>query len=125
MNSPHHIVLISGGAGYIGSHTAVELIKAGYDVVIIDNLSNSERNAIAGIEKITGRKVAFEVVDTCDHAQLKTVFDTYDFDSVIHFAAYKAVGESMAEPLKYYQNNLVSFMNIVALMKAYRRPGLW
>ena len=124
MNSPHHIVLISGGAGYIGSHTAVELIKAGYDVVIIDNLSNSERNAIAGIEKITGRKVAFEVVDTCDHAQLKTVFDTYDFDSVIHFAAYKAVGESMAEPLKYYQNNLVSFMNIVALMKAYRRPHI-
>ena len=117
-------VLISGGAGYIGSHTAVELINAGYDVVIIDNLTNSERDSVAGVEKITGKKVAFEVVDTCDHAQLKTVFDTYPFDTVIHFAAYKAVGESMAEPLKYYQNNLVSFMNIVAMMKEYGRPNI-
>ena len=117
-------VLISGGAGYIGSHTAVELINAGYDVVIIDNLTNSERESIAGIEKITGTKSAFEVVDTCNRAQLKTVFDTYDFDTVIHFAAYKAVGESMAKPLKYYQNNLVSFMNIVEMMKEYGRPNI-
>lgn len=85
-------VLVSGGAGYIGSHTAVELINAGYDVVIIDNLSNSERDSIAGIEKITDKKVTFEVVDTCNRAQLKTVFDTYAFDAVIHFAAYKSVG---------------------------------
>lgn len=117
-------VLISGGAGYIGSHTAVELINAGYDVVVIDNLTNSERDSIAGVEKITGKKIPFEVVDTCDKAQLKTVFDTYTFDTVIHFAAYKAVGESMAEPLKYYQNNLVSFMNIVAMMKEYGRPNI-
>lgn len=117
-------VLISGGAGYIGSHTAVELINAGYDVVIIDNLTNSERKSISGVEKITGTKIIFEVVDTCDRAQLKTVFDTYTFDTVIHFAAYKAVGESMAEPLKYYQNNLVSFMNIVAMMKEYGRPNI-
>lgn len=117
-------VLISGGAGYIGSHTAVELINAGYDVVIIDNLTNSERDSIAGVEKITGKTVPFEVVDTCDRDQLKTVFDTYAFDTVIHFAAYKAVGESMAEPLKYYQNNLVSFMNIVAMMKEYGRPNI-
>lgn len=117
-------VLISGGAGYIGSHTAVELINAGYYVVIIDNLTNSERDSVAGVEKITGKKVAFEVVDTCDRAQLKTVFETYPFDTVIHFAAYKAVGESMAEPLKYYQNNLVSFMNIVAMMKEYGRPNI-
>lgn len=117
-------VLISGGAGYIGSHTAVELINAGYDVVIIDNLTNSERDSIAGVEKITGKTVPFEVVDTCDRDQLKTVFDTYAFDTVIHFAAYKAVGESMAEPLKYYQNNLVSFMNIVAMMKEYSRPNI-
>lgn len=117
-------VLISGGAGYIGSHTAVELINAGYDVVIIDNLTNSERDSITGVEIITGKKVVFEVVDTCDRAQLKTVFDTYAFDTVIHFAAYKAVGESMAEPLKYYQNNLVSFMNIVAMMKEYGRPNI-
>ena len=117
-------VLISGGAGYIGSHTAVELINTGYDVVIIDNLTNSERDSVAGVERITGKKVAFEVVDTCDRAQLKTVFDTYTFDTVIHFAAYKAVGESMTEPLKYYQNNLVSFMNIVAMMKEYGRSNI-
>lgn len=117
-------VLISGGAGYIGSHTAVELINADYDVVIIDNLTNSERDSVAGVEKITGKTVPFEVVDTCDRDQLKTVFDTYAFDTVIHFAAYKAVGESMAEPLKYYQNNLVSFMNIVAMMKEYGRPNI-
>ena len=117
-------VLVSGGAGYIGSHTAVELINAGYNVVIIDNLSNSESDSVTGVEQITGTKVDFEVVDTCNTARLKQVFDRYEFDSVIHFAAYKAVGESMAEPLKYYQNNLVSFMNIVSLMKEYGRPNI-
>lgn len=118
------IVLISGGAGYIGSHTAVELLNAGYDVVIIDNLSNSERESVTGVESVTGKKVAFELVDTCDITELKTVFEKYRFDSVIHFAAYKAVGESMAEPLKYYQNNLVSFMNILSMMKEYGRPNI-
>lgn len=117
-------VLVSGGAGYIGSHTAVELINAGYNVVIIDNLSNSESDSVTGVEQITGTKVDFEVVDTCNTERLKQVFDRYEFDSVIHFAAYKAVGESMAEPLKYYQNNLVSFMNIVSLMKEYGRPNI-
>lgn len=117
-------VLVSGGAGYIGSHTAVELLNAGYDVVVIDNLSNSERESVAGVESITGKKVAFEMVDTCDIAELKAVFEKYQFDSVIHFAAYKAVGESMAEPLKYYQNNLVSFMNILSMMKEYGRPNI-
>ena len=117
-------VLVSGGAGYIGSHTAVELINAGYNVVIIDNLSNSESDSVTGVEQITGKKVDFEVVDTCYTERLKQVFDRYEFDSVIHFAAYKAVGESMAEPLKYYQNNLVSFMNIVSLMKEYGRPNI-
>lgn len=117
-------VLISGGAGYIGSHTAVELINAGYDVVVIDNLSNSEQDSIKGIEKITGKSIAFEIVDTCDSAQLYKIFDTYSFDSVIHFAAYKAVGESMVEPLKYYQNNLVSFMNIVDMMRKFGRPNI-
>lgn len=117
-------VLISGGAGYIGSHTAVELINAGYDVVIIDNLSNSEKNAVDGIRKITGKDVEFEVVDTCDKSALHKVFEKYSFDSVIHFAAYKAVGESMAEPLMYYQNNLVSFMNIVEMMKEFKRLNI-
>lgn len=122
MKNSKKTVLVSGGAGYIGSHTAIELLNAGYEVVVIDNLSNSEQGAIQGIEKITGKKVVFEIVDTCDEAQLKRIFDAYSFDSVIHFAAYKAVGESMSEPLKYYQNNLVSFMNIVKMMKEYGHP---
>ena len=123
MNS-NKTVLISGGTGYIGSHTAVELINAGYDVVIIDNLSNSEKDAVEGVKKITGKNVVFEVVDTCDKSALRNVFEKYPFDTVIHFAAYKAVGESMAEPLKYYQNNLVSFINIVEMMKEFKRPNI-
>ncbi len=117
-------VLVSGGAGYIGTHTAVALVEAGYDVVIIDNFSNSEPSAVEGVEKILGRKVAFEKVDTCDKDALRKVFEKYPFNTVIHFAAYKAVGESMAEPLKYYQNNLVSFMNIVEMMKEFNRPNI-
>ena len=117
-------VLISGGAGYIGSHTAVELIAAGYDAVIIDNLSNSEAEAVEGVRRITGVDVPFERVDTCDEAALRRVFEKYDFGSVIHFAAYKAVGESVAEPLKYYRNNLASFMNVCALMKEFGRPNI-
>lgn len=117
-------VLISGGAGYIGTHTAVELINAGYDVVIIDNLTNSEKAAVDGVRAITGKDVVFEEVDTCDKNALRRVFEKYPFDSVIHFAAYKAVGESMDEPLKYYQNNLVSFMNIVEMMKEFNRPNI-
>ena len=117
-------VLISGGAGYIGSHTAVELIAAGYDAVIIDNLSNSEAEAVEGVRRITGVDVPFERVDTCDEAALRRVFEKYDFGSVIHFAAYKAVGESVAEPLKYYRNNLASFMNVCALMKEFGPPHL-
>ena len=117
-------VLISGGAGYIGSHTSVELIEAGYDVVIVDNFSNSEKGAVEGVVKITGREVPFELVDTCDKDALRRIFEKYEFDSVIHFAAYKAVGESMEDPLKYYSNNLVSFLNIVALMKEFKRPNI-
>lgn len=124
MKNKNRTVLVSGGAGYIGSHTAVELLNAGFEVVVIDNFSNSEQDSILGIEKITGKKVVFEMVDTCDKTQLRTIFDTYDFNTVIHFAAYKAVGESVTEPLKYYQNNLVSFMNIVGMMKEYARPNI-
>ncbi|MCM1352466.1 MAG: UDP-glucose 4-epimerase GalE [Alistipes senegalensis] len=117
-------VLISGGAGYIGTHTAVELIAAGYEVVVIDNLSNSELAAVEGVRRITGTDVPFEQVDTCDEQALRRVFERYEFDSVIHFAAYKAVGESVDEPLKYYRNNLVSFMNICALMREFGRPNI-
>lgn len=117
-------VLISGGAGYIGTHTAVALVEAGYDIVVIDNLSNSERGAIAGVEQILGRTIPFEIIDTCDRESLRGIFERHKFNTVIHFAAYKAVGESVAEPLKYYQNNLVSFMNIVEMMHEFGRPNI-
>ena len=110
-------ILVTGGAGYIGSHTTVELIGAGYEVVIVDNLSNSEFSAIESVRTITGRDIPFEDVDCCDRDTLEAVFARYKFDAVIHFAAYKAVGESVAEPLKYYGNNLVSFINVLELCK--------
>ena len=117
-------VLVSGGAGYIGSHVAVELIGAGYGVVIVDNLSNSEKSAVEGVRQITDVDVPFEQVDTCDKEALEGVFKKYKFNSVIHFAAFKAVGESMEKPLMYYQNNLTSFMNICQLMVDYGRPNI-
>lgn len=117
-------VLISGGAGFIGSHTAVELVNAGYDAVIIDNLSNSDMSAVEGVRRITGVEVPFENVDTCDLGALRKVFEKYKFNSVIHFAAYKAVGESVTDPLKYYGNNLQSFVNVIQLMKDYDRPNI-
>ncbi|MCH5222179.1 MAG: UDP-glucose 4-epimerase GalE [Muribaculaceae bacterium] len=124
MSCNRECVLVSGGAGYIGTHTTVALIEAGYDVVVVDNFSNSDASAISGVEKIVGRKIAFHQVDTCDRDALKRVFEQHGFNSVIHFAAFKAVGESVADPLKYYQNNLVSFMNILDLMKEYQRPNV-
>lgn len=117
-------VLVSGGAGFIGTHTTVALVEAGYDVVMIDNFSNSGPSAVEGVEKILGRKVTFEEVDTCDEKALRGVFERHQFDTVIHFAAYKAVGESVADPLKYYRNNLVSYMNILELMKEFKRPNV-
>ncbi len=117
-------VLVTGGAGYIGSHTAVELIAAGYDVVIADDLSNSDLRAVEGVRRITGVEVPFEQVDCCDREALGRLFRQYRFDSVIHFAASKAVGESVHEPLKYYRNNLMSFLNVVELMRATGRPNI-
>ena len=117
-------VLVSGGAGYIGSHTAVELIGAGYDVVIVDNLSNSDMDAVEGVRRITGADVPFEKADCCDRDAFAQVFEKYDFDSVIHFAASKAVGESVSKPLEYYRNNLMSFMNVIGLMREYGRQNI-
>ena len=117
-------VLVSGGAGYIGSHTAVELLAAGFDVVIADNLSNSDISGVEGVRRITGVDVPFVNVDCCDREAFAEVFRRYDFDSVIHFAAYKAVGESVADPMKYYRNNLLSFMNVVDLMREYGRSNI-
>ena len=110
-------VLVTGGAGYIGSHTAVELINAGYDVVIVDNFSNSDSNSLEGIRKITGVEPLFVEADCCDREAMRRVFESYEFDAVIHFAAYKAVGESVAEPAKYYRNNLDCTLTVCESMK--------
>lgn len=107
-------VLVSGGAGYIGSHVTVELIAAGYDVVVADNMTNCDITCFEGVKKITGRDdIPFEMIDCCDKAAVDRLFSDYRIDAVIHFAAFKAVGESVAEPLKYYRNNLLSFLNIL------------
>ena len=117
-------VLVTGGAGYIGSHTAVELIQAGFDVVIADNLSNSDLQAVEGVRHITSAEVPFEQIDCCDLQAMRRLFERHEFRSVIHFAASKAVGESVAEPLKYYRNNLLSFLNVVELMCDFGRPNI-
>ena len=117
-------VLVTGGTGYIGSHTTVELLEAGYEVVIVDNLSNSERFVLKGIQKITGQRVPFHKVDCRSLAALRRIFVRYKFDAVIHFAASKAVGESVEQPLLYYQNNLVSLMKILQLMRETGVPNL-
>lgn len=116
--------MITGGAGYIGSHTAVELVGVGYDVVLVDNLVNSTLAAVNGVRGITGVDVPFEDVDCCDGAALRRVFEKYSFNSVIHFAAYKAVGESVAEPLKYYGNNVQSFVTVLELMREFGRANV-
>ena len=119
-----HCVLVTGGAGFIGSHTLVELINAGFDVVAVDNFSNSDDTCLKGVEAITGRKIPFEMVDCCNFEAMEGVFKRYDFDSVIHFAAFKAVGESVEMPLEYYRNNITSFLNILELMKQYNRSNI-
>ncbi len=111
-------VLVSGGAGYIGSHVTVELIEAGYDVVVADNLSNCDMTCFNGVKKITGREdIPFVEMDFCDVEAVSKLFKDYNIGVVIHFAAYKAVGESVAEPLMYYRNNLLSFINVLEACK--------
>lgn len=110
----HKLVLVTGGTGYIGSHTVVELMNEGFDVVIIDNLSNSEKSVLDGISKIIGRRPYFEQFDLCDKERVHNFFKIYrKVSAIIHFAAYKAVGESVEKPLMYYQNNLESLMNLL------------
>ena len=118
-------ILVTGGTGFIGSHTTVELIEAGYKVVIVDNLSNSKIEVLDGIEKITGVRPAFEQVDLRDFAATEAVFAKYpDIDGIIHFAASKAVGESVQKPLLYYRNNIVSLVNLLELMPKYNVKGI-
>jgi UDP-glucose 4-epimerase len=118
-------ILVTGGTGYIGSHTVVELQQAGYEVIIIDNLSNSNADVIEGIVRITGIRPAFEKLDCIDLPALQTLFEKYPgIDGIIHFAASKAVGESVQKPLLYYRNNLVSLINLLELMPRYDVKGI-
>ena len=118
-------ILVTGGTGFIGSHTTVELINAGYKVVIVDNLSNSQADVIDGIEKMTGVRPAFEKMDCCDLDGMDKVFAKYpDIEGIIHFAASKAVGESVEKPLLYYRNNIVSLVNLLELMPKYGVKGI-
>lgn len=108
-------VLVTGGAGYIGSHTVVELINKGYTPIIADNFSNSRRDILLAIEKIVGKKVLFIETDLCDKTSTKKIFTDHKIDATIHFAAFKAVGESVDDPLKYYRNNLLSLINLLEI----------
>ncbi len=111
-------ILVTGGAGYIGTHTSVELLAAGHEVVVVDNLSNSSREALARVSAIAGRAPVFHLVDLCDRAALAGVFAAHRFDAAIHFAALKAVGESVQKPLAYYRNNLTGTLNLLDAMRA-------
>jgi UDP-glucose 4-epimerase len=106
-------ILVTGGTGFIGSHTVVALQESGYEVVVADNLSNSDETVISRIEKITGTKPAFEKIDFVHAKDTLRLFETHKPDAVIHFAAYKAVGESVQRPLKYYRNNITSLLNML------------
>ena len=110
-------ILVTGGAGYIGSHTCVELLNAGYEVVVVDNLYNSNEKALARVEEITGKKVTFYKDDICDKAAMDALFDKEQIDAVIHFAGLKAVGESVAKPLEYYQNNIAGTLTLCDSMR--------
>ena len=112
-------VLVSGGPGYIGSHVTVELAEAGYDVVVADNMSNCDMTCFEGVTRIIGRRPPFVRMDFCDAEAVDRLFSEYGIDAVIHFAAYKAVGESVAEPIMYYRNNLTSFLNVLEAARSH------
>ena len=110
-------ILVTGGAGFIGSHTVVELQNAGYDVVVLDNLSNSSEKSLERVEKITGKPVKFYKVDILDREGLNEVLEKEDIDSCIHFAGLKAVGESVVKPWEYYENNIAGTLTLVDVMR--------
>ena len=112
-------ILVTGGAGYIGSHTCVKLLEAGYDVVVLDNLSNSSPKAIGRVEAITGKKIKFYECDILDRDGIRTIFQENSIDAVIHFAGLKAVGESVAVPLKYYENNISGTVYLLEVMQEF------
>ena len=112
-------ILVTGGAGYIGSHTCVALLQNGYDIVVVDNLDNSSAESLARVRKICGRDFPFYQIDVCDVDRLDDVFARHPIDAVVHFAGLKAVGESVAKPLRYYRNNLDSTMTLCEVMRAH------
>ena len=112
-------ILTTGGAGYIGSHTCIELINAGYDVVVVDNLDNSSEKSLERVEKIVGKKIKFYKEDVRDKEALRKIFRENDIEAVIHFAGLKAVGESVAKPIEYYDNNLISTLVLLEVMREF------
>lgn len=117
-------ILVTGGAGYIGSHTVIELIKAGYKAVIVDNLSNSKMESVKRVEKIVGEKIPFIKADILDKDALRNIFTDYSIDAVINFAGYKAVGESVQKPIEYYHNNIGGLIALVEVMKEFNCKNL-
>ncbi|HOQ79720.1 MAG TPA: UDP-glucose 4-epimerase GalE [Candidatus Cloacimonadota bacterium] len=117
-------ILLTGGAGYVGSHTSIELLNAGYEVIIVDNLSNSKYAAVSRVEELTGKKVAFYETDILDRVSLDFIFNQHQIDSVIHFAGLKAVGESVDIPLKYYLNNVSGTISLCEIMAKHNVKSL-
>ncbi len=117
-------ILVPGGAGYIGTHTVVELLNAGYDVVVVDNLSNSKEEAVKRVEKITGKKVTFYKADVLDKDAMRKIFTAHKIDAVINFAGYKAVGESCAKPIEYYHNNIGGMIALIEVMREFNVKNL-
>ncbi|MBQ8726497.1 MAG: UDP-glucose 4-epimerase GalE [Clostridia bacterium] len=112
-------ILVTGGAGYIGTHTSIELIEAGYDIVVVDNLSNSKYEAVKRVESIVGREIAFYKADVCDKDAMRKIFSAHKIDAVINFAGYKAVGESVYKPLEYYENNIYGMLALLDVMREF------
>ena len=121
----HKNILVTGGAGYIGSHTCVELLQAGFNVVVVDNPANSKRESLNRVQKIAGKAVVFHEVDLLDQDALDKVFSESSIDAVIHFAGLKAVGESVNIPLQYYHNNLTGTLNLCHAMKTHDVKKTW
>lgn len=114
---PQH-VLVTGGAGFIGSHTCLALLQAGYEVTVVDNLINAHQEAVQRVQKLAGRTLAFHQVDLLDRPALEAVFDQRPIDAVVHFAGLKSPGESVSQPLRYYHNNLTGTLHLCAAMQA-------
>lgn len=117
-------ILVTGGAGYIGSHTTIELIQSGYDVVVVDNLYNSKEEAVRRVEQIVGKKIKFYKADVLDKDAMREIFKKHDFAAVINFAGYKAVGESVQKPIEYYENNISGMLALIDVMREFNVKNL-